>query len=68
METQKTLDSQRNLEKEQSGSYHSPWFQTTLQNYSNQNSTVLAPKNHIINGTENREMRKKLTFTWSINL
>ena len=45
MKTQKTPDSQNNLEKEeQSWRNHAPWFQTILQSYSNQNSMVLAQK------------------------
>ena len=37
METQKTLNSQSNLEKEkQSWRSQAPWLQTTLQSYSNQ--------------------------------
>ena len=38
METQKTLNNQNNLEKqEQSWKYHVSGFQTTLQSYINQN-------------------------------
>ena len=45
METQKTLNSQSNLEKEKrSWRNHTPWLQTTLQSYSNQDSMVLAQK------------------------
>ena len=45
METQKTPNSQSNLEKEeQSWRNHTPWLQTLLQSYSNQNSIVLAPE------------------------
>ena len=48
METQKTLNSQSSLEKEgQSRKYHTPWIQTILQSYSNQNRMVLAQKRHI---------------------
>ena len=43
METQKTLKSQRNLEKEKwSWRNQAPWLQTILQSYSHQNSMVLA--------------------------
>ena len=36
METQKTPNSQNNLEKEeQNWCDHAPWLQTVLQNYSN---------------------------------
>ena len=42
METQKTLNSQSNLEKEkQSWRYHNSRFQVILQSYSNQNRMVL---------------------------
>ena len=54
METQKTANSQSNLEKEnQSYRYYMLWFQTILQSYSNQNSMVLAQKPDTwINGTK----------------
>ena len=45
METQKTLNSQSNLEKEkQSWSNQPSWLQTLLQSYSYQDSIVLAQK------------------------
>ena len=45
METQKTPNSQSNLEKEKrSWRNHTPGPQTTLQSYSNQDSMVLAQK------------------------
>ena len=45
METQKTPNSQSNLEKEkQSWRNQAPWLQTVLQSYSNQDSMVLAQK------------------------
>ena len=45
METQKTPDSQNNLEtEEQSWRNHTLWLQAMLQSYSNQNSMVLAQK------------------------
>ena len=45
METQKTLHSQSNLEKEkESWSNQAPWLHTILQSYSNQDSMVLAQK------------------------
>ena len=47
METQKTLSSQNNTEKkEHSWRYHSPWLQTKLQSYSNQNSMVWNKNRH----------------------
>ena len=44
MKTQKILNSQNSPEKEQSWMNYAPWLQTILQNYSNQNSMVLAQK------------------------
>ena len=45
METQKTLNSQSNLEKEKwSWRNQAPRLQTTLQSYSNQDNMVLAQK------------------------
>ena len=45
METQKALNSQNNLEKEEwSWRDHTPWLHTILQSCSNQNSMVLAQK------------------------
>ena len=38
--------------KTKTGGYHVPWFQTTLQSYSNQKSMLLAQKQTQINGTE----------------
>ena len=46
METQKTLNSQSNLEKEKrSWRNQAPWLQTILQSFSNQDSLVLAQRN-----------------------
>ena len=45
METQKILNRQNNLEKEEwSWRDQTPWLQTILQSYSSQNSVVLAPQ------------------------
>ena len=45
METEKTLNTQSNLEKEKwSWRNQGPWLQTILQSYSNQDSMVLAQK------------------------
>lgn len=52
-------NSQKNLEKEQSGRYHASWFQTTLQTYNNQNR-------YIDHG--NRMPRNKSSFIWFITL
>ena len=59
METQKTLNSQNDLEKEeQSWRNQTPWLQTILQSYSHRNSMVLAQNRHIAqwNWIENLEI------------
>ena len=59
MEPQKTPNSQSNSEKkEQSWGYHTPWFQTILQSYSNQNS-MLAEKQICRSMEQNWEPRNK---------
>ena len=66
MGTQKTLNSQNNLEKkEQSWRYYTLWFQTTLQSYSNQNSMGLAQKQKYRSMEEDRRTRHKPTHIWS---
>ena len=66
MKTQKTPNSQSNLEKEeQIWRYHAPWLQTILQSYSNQNSMVLAQKHRSVE--QNRNPRSKPRHLWSIN-
>ena len=68
METQKTLNNHSKLEKEeQSWRYHS-LTSTILQSYSNQNSTVLTPKQTHRSTEENRKPRNKLTQLGSDNL
>ena len=48
METQKTVNSQSNLEKERrSWRNQAPWLQTILKSYSNQDSMVLAQHRNI---------------------
>ena len=68
METQKTPNSQNNLEKEQSWRNHVPQLQTILQSYSNQNGMVLAQKQTHRSMEEDRKPRNKPTHLWSINL
>ena len=64
METQKTPNSQSNLEQEeQSWRYHAPWFQAILQSYSNQNSMVLAQKQTHRSMEQNREPRNEPMLT-----
>ena len=62
METQKTQNSQSNLEKEkQSGRNQAPGLQTILQNYSNQDSMVLAQKQKYRSMEQDRKPRDKPT-------
>ena len=69
VETQKTPNSQNNLKKEeQSWRYHTPWFQTIIQSYSNQNSMVLAQKQTCRLMEQNRDPRNKPTHLWLVNL
>ena len=69
METQKTLNSQINLEKEK-GSWRNqaPQIQTILQSYSNQDSVVLAQKQKYRSMVQDRKPRDKPTHLWSPNL
>ena len=46
----------------------SPWFQTTLQRYSNQNNMALTQKQTHKSMEQNIEPRNKPMFIWSINL
>ena len=69
METQKTLNSQNNLEKEEwSWKNHTSWLQIILQCYNNQNSMVLTQKQTHRSMEQDRKPRNKLTHLWSINL
>ena len=69
METQKILNNQSNLDREEeSWRNHTPWFWTVLKNYSKQNSIVLAQIQTNRSVKKNREPRAKPTFTWLINL
>ena len=62
METQKTPNSQSNLEKEkQSWRNQAPWLQTTLQSYSKEDSVVLAQKQKYRSMEEDRKPRDKPT-------
>ena len=69
METQKTPNSQSNLEKEiWSWRNQTPGLQTILQSYSNLDSMVLAQKQKYRSMEQDRKPRDKLTHLWSINL
>ena len=69
METQKTMNSQSNLEKEK-GSWRNqaPWLQTIVKSYSNQNSMVLAKKQKYWSMEQDRKPRVKPMHLWSINI
>ena len=70
METQKTSNSQRTLEKEkQNWRNQASRLQTIPQSYSHQNSVVLAQKNRNTDHWNRIECpRDKLTHLWSTNL
>ena len=65
METQKTLSSQSNLEKERSWRNQAPGLQTIIQSYSNQYSMVLAQKQKYRSMERYRKPRDKPTHIWS---
>ena len=66
METQKTLNSQSNLEKEKwSWRNQALGLQTILQSYSNQDSMVLAQKQKYRSMEKDRKPRDKSTHIWS---
>ena len=69
METQKTVNSQSNLEKEvQSQRNQFPHLQTILQKYSHKNSMVLVQKQKYTSMKQDRRSRNNLRYLWSINL
>ena len=69
METQKTLNSQSNLEKEKwSWRNQTPRLQTILQSYNNQDNMVLAQKQKYRSMEQDRKPRDKSTHLWSTNL
>ena len=66
METQKTPNSQSNLEKEKwNWRNQAPRLQTILQSYSNQDSMVLAQKQKYISVEQDKKPRDKPTHLWS---
>ena len=69
METQKTPNSQSNLEKEKrSWRNQDSGLQTKLQSYSNQDSMILAQKQTYRSMEQDRKPRNKPTHLWPINL
>ena len=69
METQKTPNSQSSLGgKKRSWRNQTPWLQTILQSYSNQDNMVLAQKQKHRSMEEDRKPRDKPTHLWSSNL
>ena len=69
METQKTLNSQRNLEKEKwSWRNQAPRLQTIPQSYSNQDSMVLLQKQKYRLMVQDRMPRDKPMHVWVPNL
>ena len=63
-----TLDSQNNLEKEQSWRYHTLWFQAILQIFSDQNIMELVQKQTHRLQEQNTEARNKSNAFIIINL
>ena len=69
MKTQKTLNCQSSLEgKKRSWRNQTPWLQTILQSYSNQDNMVLAQKQKHISMEQDRKSRGKPMHLWSTNL
>ena len=65
METQKTLNSQSSLEKEECSWRNQPsWLQTMLQSYSHQESMVLAETQKYRPKDQDREPRDRPTHQW----
>ena len=69
METQKTPNSQSNLEKEkQSWKNQAPGLQIVLQSYNHHKSMVLAQKQKYGSMEQHTKSRNKFTHIWPINL
>ena len=68
IETQKTPNSQSNLEKEMEVEESGSLTSGILQSYSHQNSMVLAQKQKYRSMEQDRKPRNKPTHLWSINL
>ena len=66
MEIQKTPNSQRSPEgKKRSWRNQTPWLQTILQSYSNQDNMVLAQKQKYKSMEQDRKPRDKPNHLWS---
>ena len=69
METQKTPNSQSSVEgKKRNWRNQTPWLQTILQSYSNQDNMILAQKQKYSSMEQDRKPRDKPTHLWSTNL
>ena len=69
MATQKTPNSQSSLEaKKWSWRNQTPWLQTILQSYSNQDSMVLPQKQKYRSMKQDRNLRDKSMHLWLTNL
>ena len=69
METQKTLNSQSSLEKEEWNWWNQPaWLQALLQSHSHQDSMVLAQRQKSRSMEQNRKPRDKSTHIWTAYL
>ena len=69
METQKTLNSQSNPEKEkESWKHHDSRLKAILKSYNHQGSMVLAQKQTLRSMGQNRKPRKGPTTIWPTNL
>ena len=68
METQKTPNSQNNLEKEWSWRNQAPRLQTVQQSYTNQDTMVPAQKQKYRSMEQNRKPRSKPSRRWSNDL
>ena len=66
METQKTLNSQSNLEKGEESWMNQPaWLQTIVQSYSHQDSMVLEQRQKYRSMEQNRKPRGKSMHLWT---
>ena len=69
MEPEKTLNSQRNTEKENQSWWHrNSRLQALLQSYNHQDSMVVAQKQSHRSMEQNREFRNKPTILWSFKV